>query len=163
MAQQKHSPFEKHSHAQCVQNALSSAESLCKEKNFRLTRLRKRVLELIWESHQALGAYAILEHLGQEGVKPAPPTVYRALEFLLEAGLIHRINSLNAYIGCNHPKDQHHGSYFLICQNCCVVAEIHNEKLETRINKVAEKENFSVQDRTLEISGICQICQRKSA
>ncbi|MBL4609031.1 MAG: transcriptional repressor [Pseudomonadales bacterium] len=154
-----YSPFKNHQHSQCIHHALCSAEKLCKENGFRLTNVRKRVLELIWESHQALGAYAILEQLGQEGVKPAPPTVYRALDFLLDAGLVHRINSLNAYIGCNHPKDHHHGSYFLICQHCRIVAEIHDQAIDEEISALAKREAFIVCERALEISGICQRCQ----
>lgn len=153
------SPFKKHQHSQCIRHALHSAEKLCKKNGFRLTSVRKRVLELIWESHQALGAYAILEQLGQEGVKPAPPTVYRALDFLLEAGLVHRINSLNAYIGCSHPKDSHHGSYFLICQHCRIVAEIHDKRIDKDIASLAEREKFSISEQALEVSGTCQDCR----
>ena len=153
------SPFKHHQHSQCIQQALRNAESLCKKNGFRLTRVRKRVLELIWESHQALGAYAILEQLGLEGVKPAPPTVYRALDFLLEAGLIHRLNSLNAYTGCSHPKDHHHGSYFLICQHCRNVAEIHDTGIDQQISSLAHRENFAVSEQALELSGTCQNCQ----
>ena len=156
------SPFLHHQHKQCIQQALCCAENLCKKNGFRLTNVRKRVLELIWESHQALGAYTILEQLGQEGVKPAPPTVYRALDFLLEAGLIHRLNSLNAYIGCSHPKDEHHGSYFLICQHCRIVAEIHDGGIDQQIISFAKRENFSVCEQALEVSGICQNCRETS-
>jgi len=159
MPKLKSSPFKKHQHSQCIRDALHSAEGLCKKNGFRLSNVRKRVLELIWESHQALGAYAILEQLGKEGVKPAPPTVYRALDFLLEAGLVHRINSLNAYIGCNHPKDSHHGSYFLICQHCHIVAEIHDKRIDEEVASLAERERFSISERALEISGTCQHCQ----
>jgi len=85
--------FHPHHHEHCVNDALHSAEVLCAERGVRLTPIRKRVLELVWASHKPLGAYAILEKLTDEGHKPAPPTVYRALEFLLEQGLIHRIAS----------------------------------------------------------------------
>ena len=83
--------FRPHQHEHCVHNALSSAEDLCSKRGVRLTAIRKRVLELVWASHQPLGAYAILDKLTAEGHKPAPPTVYRALEFLLEQGLIHML------------------------------------------------------------------------
>jgi len=153
------SPFKRHQHSQCIRHALHSAERLCKKNCFRLINVRKRVLELIWESHQALGAYAILEKLGQEGVKPAPPTVYRALDFLLEAGLAHRINSLDAYIGCSHPKDSHHGSYFLICQHCRIVAEIHDKLINKEIASLAEREKSSISELALKVSGTYQDCQ----
>lgn len=155
-------PFKKHSHSKCINEALRSAEKLCGEKNIQLTALRKRVLELIWSSHKALGAYAILELLGQEGVKPAPPTVYRALEFLLNSGLIHRINSLNAFIGCTHITSQHIGTYFLICKNCNNIQEVQDNVVDKRILALAERNYFSVSTQALEISGLCQSCQQNS-
>jgi Fur family zinc uptake transcriptional regulator len=99
----KQQAFHTHQHEHCVHDALAAAEVLCAKRGVRLTAIRKRVLELVWASHQPLGAYAILDKLTNEGHKPAPPTVYRALEFLLEHGLIHRIASLNAFLGCIHP------------------------------------------------------------
>jgi Fur family zinc uptake transcriptional regulator len=154
-------PFKNHSHAQCIHEALCLAEKLCQEKNIQLTAVRKRVLELIWSSHKALGAYAILEQLSQNGVKPAPPTVYRALEFLLSSGLIHRINSLNAYVGCTHPKERHHGSYFLICHHCNNVLEINDTAVDQQILALARQKNFSITAQALEISGCCQTCQQR--
>src|SRR3546814_13619005 len=94
-----------HDHDHCVSHALAEADSLCARQGVRLTALRKRVLELVWQSHKPLGAYDILAQLTeQDGRRAAPPTVYRALDFLLENGLVHRIASLNAFIGCNHPE-----------------------------------------------------------
>ena len=93
-----------HDHSRCVAEALAEAEALCAKQGTRLTTLRKRVLELVWASHKPLGAYDILGVLSEEdGRRAAPPTVYRALDFLLENGLVHRIASLNAFIGCVHP------------------------------------------------------------
>lgn len=88
-----------HDHSRCVTHALTEAESICTRQGLRLTALRKRVLELVWHSHKPLGAYDILGVLSEEdGRRAAPPTVYRALDFLLENGLVHRIASLNAFI-----------------------------------------------------------------
>src|SRR3954453_3718975 len=92
-----------HDHADCVAAALGAAERLCARRGARLTELRRRVLELIWRSHEPIGAYALLDRLGRERGRVAPPTVYRALEFLIAHGLVHRIASLNAFIGCVHP------------------------------------------------------------
>lgn len=81
-----------HDHSHCVHTALSEADTLCTQKGLRLTALRRRVLELVWQSHKPLGAYDILGVLSeQDGRRAAPPTVYRALDFLLENGLVHRI------------------------------------------------------------------------
>ena len=92
-----------HDHGHCLANALQYATAVCTERGARLTPVRQRVLEIIWQSHRPLGAYAILEVLSAEGHSPAPPTVYRALEFLLTHGLVHRLSSLNAFVGCTRP------------------------------------------------------------
>jgi len=90
-----------HDHSRCVSHALAEAETICARQGLRLTALRKRVLELVWASHKPLGAYDILGVLSDEdGRRAAPPTVYRALDFLLENGLVHRIASLNAITDC---------------------------------------------------------------
>src|SRR3981189_3799594 len=90
----------KHDHRRCVSKALRTADQVCSERGLRLTPTRKRVLELIWTRHAPIGAYDILSQLSKEGRQDAPPTVYRALSFLMGAGLIHRIDTLNAYLGC---------------------------------------------------------------
>ncbi|NAT18288.1 Fur family transcriptional regulator, partial [Pseudomonas syringae pv. actinidifoliorum] len=94
-----------HDHSHCVHSALAEAETLCTQQGLRLTTLRRRVLELVWQSHKPLGAYDILAVLSEEdGRRAAPPTVYRALDFSSwKNGLVHRIASLNAFTGCNHP------------------------------------------------------------
>ena len=107
-------PSDRHDHRHCVTNALDDAKTICSERGARLTPVRQRVLEIIWQSHRPLGAYAILEVLAKEGHSPAPPTVYRALEFLLTHGLVHRLSSLNAFIGCTRPGHPGAGQ-FLLC------------------------------------------------
>jgi len=97
---EEHIPDVAHDHASCVAAAVATAEKLCQERGLRFTSIRCRVLELVWGSHKPIGAYDILEVLGKESESAAPPTVYRALEFLIEAGLVHRLDSLNAFIGC---------------------------------------------------------------
>src|SRR5687767_3862769 len=100
-----------HDHALCVDDALAAAERQCAAKGARLTEQRRRVLELIWKSHAPVGAHTLLDRLREQGVRAQPPTVYRALEFLVENGLIHRIESLNAYIGCAEPAERHVGQF----------------------------------------------------
>ena len=154
-------PFQSHQHTHCINKALQRAETLCKKNNTRLTPVRKRVLELIWGNHQAIGAYAILDQLGLDGVKPAPPTVYRALDFLLDSGLIHRINSLNAYVGCSNPCNTHNTQFF-ICSHCGNVSEFNSQQINDNIRSLADKEQFSVTLQILEINGICQACRDKN-
>ena len=94
----------KHDHQRCMTRAIRAAERVCKERDLQLTAIRRRVFELIWERHAPIGAYDILGALKKGEGALAPPTVYRALDFLLDAGLIHRIDTLNAYIGCESPE-----------------------------------------------------------
>lgn len=151
-----------HDHSHCVSHALSTAEYLCEQRGLRLTTLRKRVLELVWASHKPLGAYDILAVLSEtDGRRAAPPTVYRALDFLLEHGLVHRIASLNAFVGCNHPGEMHQGQ-FLICRNCHTALELQHGSIGSAVLASAESVDFSVEGQTVEITGLCAAC-RKSA
>ena len=137
---------------------MAEAQALCSARAARFTPLRARVLELIWQSHKPLGAYAILDMLSNEGRSPAPPTVYRALEFLLKHGLVHRIASLNAYAGCRRPG--HSGSgQFLICTRCGNVAELSNAKVTAAIEAAAAAETFKAELHTVEITGVCLHCR----
>jgi len=152
-----------HNHSHCISDALSSARQLCDSRGVRLTSLREQVLELVWQSHKPLGAYTLMDMLSQASIRRvAPPTVYRALDFLLAEGLIHRINSLNAYIGCPAPGAKHH-SHFLICQGCNVAVELDNEQLNQSLFAAASGAGFSVISHSLEINGLCPQCQQTSA
>ena len=155
-------PSSDHDHHACVDGALHQAESYCREHGLRLTELRRRVLELVWASHKPVGAYAVLEQLSEEGRKAAPPTVYRSLEFLLEHHLVHRIASLNAYVGCNHPGSAHDAHFFL-CERCGEAAELADPAIDGAIDKDAARLGFKVRNRTVEVSGVCARCERQAA
>ena len=101
----------------------SGRRPLCSAQGARLTPIRQRVLELVWANHKPVGAYDLLPKLAAEGFNSAPPTVYRALDFLLELGLVHRISSLNAFIGCTHPGEVH-PSCFFVCRECGKAQEL---------------------------------------
>jgi Fur family zinc uptake transcriptional regulator len=146
-----------HNHNDCVKEALQSAEAVCTQKGVRLTELRRRVLELVWESHRPVGAYYILEALMKEQ-RAAPPTVYRALSFLQEQGVVHRIASLNAYVGCVCPQKEHTGQ-FLICGNCQESTEILSDKVTEALQESANSAGFDVLQQTIEIRGICIRCR----
>lgn len=149
-----------HNHGHCISDALQSARQLCDSRGVRLTSLREQVLELVWQSHKPLGAYMLMDMLAKASTRRvAPPTVYRALDFLLEEGLIHRINSLNAYIGCPSPS-QKHQSHFLICQGCNVAVELDSAQLNNSIFAAAADAGFSVNNHSVEISGLCPSCQK---
>ncbi len=147
-----------HDHDKCVADALAAATALCEARGLRLTSLRRRVLELVWHSHEPVGAYAILDRLSRERGRVAPPTVYRALDFLVEHGLVHRIDSLNAFFGCVAPGAAHR-AYFLICEACGSAAEIDDRALARALARCAEGAGFAVQKETVEIKGVCPTCQ----
>ncbi|MDX1756931.1 MAG: Fur family transcriptional regulator [Marinobacter sp.] len=150
-------PYRPHNHAACVQHALAEARAICKAQNARLTPTRERVLELIWQSHKPLGAYDLLAALADDGHNAAPPTVYRALDFLLQHGLVHRIASLNAFIGCTHAGE-HHTSVFLICRSCRTALELAAPAVSEAVCQAAEAEAFTPEDTTIEIAGQCPNC-----
>ncbi|MHA6560273.1 Fur family transcriptional regulator [Pseudomonas fragariae (ex Marin et al. 2024)] len=148
-----------HDHSHCVHSALAEADALCARQGLRLTALRRRVLELVWQSHKPLGAYDILAVLSEEdGRRAAPPTVYRALDFLLENGLVHRIASLNAFAGCNHPTHAHQGQ-FLICRECHAAIELQHQAISNAVVSAAVEVGFEVEGQTVEIVGICAGCK----
>ncbi len=147
-------------HNACIDTALNTADSICQEKGLRFTPLRRKVLAMVWESHTPAKAYDILDKLKQEDGSAKPPTVYRTLDFLLENGLVHKVNSLNAYVGCSHPL-QHSTCYFLICTECHEITECCNEPLTHAVFSTAEENGFYPQHTTLEIQGQCENCQSK--
>jgi Fur family transcriptional regulator, zinc uptake regulator len=149
---------ERHDHESCVDTALDRAATLCAERGARLTDLRRDVLTLIWEGHEPVGAYHILDALKRRHPGAAPPTVYRALEFLSEQGLIHRIESLNAYVGCDRP-DQRHVSQFLICERCNATAELDDPAIAAAVARRAGDLGFAVARQTIEVRGLCPRCR----
>lgn len=149
-----------HNHQVCVDQALTLARDICRQRDSRLTTIREDVLTIVWSSHKPIGAYSILEHLAEKNQKPpAPPTVYRALDFLLENKLVHRIASLNAFVGCNDPAHNHEG-HFLICQDCNVAIEMASPAISHAIGDAADHQGFSISSQCVEVTGYCQRCRR---
>lgn len=147
-----------HNHNICVSQALETAEKRCRELGLRFTVLRRRVLQLVWDSHRPVGAYDILDSLKQDGKKAAPPTVYRALDFLIDADLVHRLDSLNAFVGCSDPSSSHRGQ-FLICRGCRTVVELDDAKINSLVQDIAADLGFTAEQQMLEIQGLCQVCR----
>lgn len=150
-------PYRQHNHDVCITDALADAKSICQRHNARLTATRERVLELIWQSHRPLGAYDVLAMLAKDGHNAAPPTVYRALDFLQQYGLVHRIASLNAFVGCTHAGTRHQGM-FLICHRCSNVLELAAPEVSDAIGKAASDVRFRPENVTVEVSGLCPAC-----
>ncbi len=139
-------------------DAVAAAEARMSASDARLTPLRRRVLELVCESHSPVGAYDLLARLGGErNARAAPPTIYRALGFLMEHGLIHRINSLNAYVACFGPH-RPHDACLLICERCRTVDESEAAAVRRAIDKRADEAGFRVRQRTVEVAGLCRSC-----
>lgn len=152
-------PAHDHDHGRCVDAAMEAAEAECRRRGARLTDIRRRVLELVWTSHAPVGAYALLERLGRGA---APPTVYRALDFLLAHGLIHRIETQNAYVGCSHPGQPHAG-LFLLCRQCGAVAELAEADIAGAVERGAAAFGFEVTRLTVEAEGLCPSCREGRA
>lgn len=147
-----------HDHQNCIDTALERAEAVCSERKLRLTPLRRSVLELVWGGHEPVGAYELLASLAAQGRSASPPTVYRALDFLMEAGLVHRLDSLNAYVGCETPGERHQ-SAFLICRGCRNVTEIGMASVQREIELAAAESGFKTENHMLEVQGLCQACE----
>ncbi len=148
----------KHDHSRCVSRALATAERICNERHLRLTPLRRRVLELVWNRHAPIGAYDILGAMKEGEGALEPPTVYRALKFLQDAGLVHRIDSLNAFIGCEAPDDNH-AAQLLVCRKCSRVIELDDPSISKMLVQKARTLGFMTDAQDIEIKGLCATCR----
>ena len=150
--------YQPHNHERCISAALTLAHDICVERRLRLTTTRESVLRLLWQSHKPLGAYQLQDQLATLlNKRIAPPTVYRAIEFLLQLGLIHRLPSLNAYIACPFPNSEH-SNLFMICTGCGNVAEMAHNALNNMLQNASDKANFTLQSQSLELFGLCPQC-----
>ncbi len=149
-----------HAHLACapvaVSDSLKEAETLCDERGGKLTPLRRKVLTLLLEAEGPAKAYDLLEHIGEDGAAK-PPSVYRSLDFLLEMGLAHKIESLNAYVACGHWKHGH-AAVFLICDKCGTAGELHANDSIKKLTQEVESVNFRLRSAVIEIHGMCAAC-----
>ena len=134
------------------------ARQFCEDKGARFTLLREKIYALLLEHQGAVGAYELLDVLKLTESNAKPATVYRTLDFLLEFGLIHKIESTNAFVACHH-FDCNHPVQFLICDTCGDVKEIQSEGLKDTLDKQAQSVGFSVVKQTIEAHGTCAACQ----
>jgi len=154
--------FAAHDHAHCASDVMTRAEAMVGAAKLRLTPVRRRVLEILLEAHRALGAYDVLDRLAAEGYGNQPPVAYRALEFLVEQGLAHRIRRTNGFIACMHPGEVH-APVFLICRVCDAVAEAPAQDVGAALDLTAAKLGFAVERSTIEAVGLCPACQEGAA
>ncbi len=146
-----------------IEARLEKAARLCSEQGTTLTPLRREVLGLVLSSDQPIGAYALLDHLRRTRAGAAPPTVYRALDFLRERGFVHKVERLNAFVGCpsaaDHVGHDHgHAVQFLICTRCGRVTETEDEAIIAAVAQAAERHGFRQMRATVEIEGLCRAC-----
>jgi Fur family zinc uptake transcriptional regulator len=152
-------PAPDHDHDRCSSDALAHAEARCAARGERLTPVRRRVLEALLASHAPLGAYDLIDRLARRGARPAPITVYRALDFLREQGLVHRIESRNAFIACVHNHGDDDPVVFLICERCGAVGEAAAAAVADTIRTASRAAGFIPKTPVIEISGICSHCR----
>lgn len=153
-----------HPHLACspesVPESLRQAEALCEKRGGRLTPLRRKVLKLLLESHAPAKAYDLLQNMDGEAAAK-PPSVYRALEFLMEMGLAHRIESLNAFVPCGH-WDHGHAAIFLICETCGSTGELHGGASMRKLADEVAGVNFTMRNAVIEIQGLCARCTARA-
>lgn len=140
---------------------LDQAALRCTRRGAKLTELRRHVLGLVLDSRQPAGAYELLDRLRAQRGPAAPPTVYRALEFLVEHGFIHRVERLAAFVGCIDEADHNHAAQFLICSGCKRVAEIDDHQIAEALQAAAERSGFTLARSTIEAEGLCASCKSK--
>jgi len=153
--------FQTHDHSCCITDGVALVDSQCKAKGLQLTPVRRRVLEILLQEHQSLGAYEILDHLREEGLGSQPPVAYRALDFLVKHGFAHKIERLNAFIACAHPG-QDHTPVFMICRLCKVVAETHTDLDKGQLGTLARDVGFKIECSVIEAEGLCPKCQQQA-
>lgn len=153
-------PAPGHDHDRCATDAIAHAESLCVARAQRLTPIRRRVLEALLATHKPLGAYEIIERMGGKAAeRPAPITIYRALEFLRENGLVHRIESRNAFIACIHKHASGDPVVFLLCERCGAVGEAASASIAETLRSASRAAGFTPKTPVIEIAGICSHCR----
>lgn len=147
-----------HDHAACIAAAMAHVDAHCAAEGLQLTPVRRRVLEILLEEHRALGAYEILDRLRAEGMGSQPPVAYRALDFLIRAGFVHRIETLNAFVACTHGGAGHVPA-FLICRTCRRVIEAPAEIAGGPLERAAIGAGFAIESAIREAEGLCADCR----
>lgn len=165
MAQSTNTPFPNptHNHVACLAQTLDRARTAFEAQGLRLTDLRLRVFKQIAASHHAVGAYDIIEQLSHEGTRLAPVSVYRAIDALIEAGVVHRLESKNAYFACHANHASQRQNVVLSCSTCGVVAEVDGEAVFTSLDALAANQHFEQASRIVELTGRCAHCAQKPA
>ena len=157
---QEHSCTDPKHHVDDARGFVAAVERACQERGLRLTPIRGRVLELIAAAGKPVTAYELLELVREKkGVgADAPPTVYRALDFLMANGFVHKLESVNAFVACHHPNSDQHSVPFLICDRCHSAVELEDREVVQQLEARAKALGFQPQAQTLEVHGLCARC-----
>jgi Fur family transcriptional regulator, zinc uptake regulator len=145
--------------SETANHAIAQSEALCRAKGARLTPIRRRVLEALLASPKPLGAYDLVDRLGSQGRRMAPITVYRALDFLIEHGLAHRLASRNAYLASSDAATSQQTTAFLICEACGDTSKVTSPAVADTVLKVLKEQGYQPRAKVLEITGRCTHCQ----
>lgn len=160
-----HNPYKPHNHNRCVQNALSETRALLQKQGVNFTPLREKILGIIWQNQHPIGAYDILAKLAnQEERHTQPPTIYRILVFLQKYGLVHKLPSINSYIGCSNPSvnpESAHWGCFFICNNCRATIEVESSHVTSATQSCAAHHDFSLSNSPIELTGLCHNCSNE--
>ncbi len=152
-----------HDHDRCLHAALDRAQDAFAAKGLKLTELRRRVFVEIAGSHHAVGAYDVLEQLAKTGDRLAPISVYRAIDALLAAGCIHRLESRNAFFACHTGEAHTRKPVVLCCGLCGRVAEIAGDEVLDALDRLLVAQRFSAEQTVVEVAGTCGDCQSRGA
>lgn len=152
--------FEHHDHAICVSDGMAAAETRCEKEGLRFTSVRRKTLEILLQEHRALGAYEVLDRLREAGFGSQPPVAYRALDFLVNNGFVHKIEKLNAFIACANPGAAHFPA-FMICRSCDSVAETQSMPARGALGDAAKAAGFVIERTVVEAEGLCPTCVDK--
>ncbi|WP_187428794.1 Zinc uptake regulation protein [Roseobacter fucihabitans] len=148
-----------HDHDTCVTDMMALAHEICAQEGLNFTPVRQRALQILLREHRALGAYELLAQLSKDGHGAhQPPVAYRALDFLVKAGLAHKIEALNAYVACTQARTAHTPA-FLICRTCNAVAEADTGLASGRLGEAARAAGFAIEHTVVEAQGLCPACQ----
>lgn len=154
--------FEQHDHNVCLKKGMAAAERRCAQEGLRFTSVRQKTLEILLQEHRALGAYEVLDRLRDEGFGSQPPVAYRALEFLVANGFVHKIERLNAFVACANPGSAHSPA-FMICRECDSVAETQSMPARGALGNAAKAAGFVIEKTVVEAEGLCPSCVDKAA
>lgn len=151
-------PSLQHSHHRCVKSAKLRAAKLAEDTGKKFGANQVQVLDALLQNHQASSAYEIVECVAESGKRLQAVQVYRALEILIKMGLVHRIQSMNAYIACTSDEEEHHNPQLLFCSSCKRVAELTSDTISTLISKIAKQTQFKLDYGLVELVGLCPEC-----